>query len=112
MLNVQLGSGTSYNIATPEPYTSSIQAGLTVGVTVGDKVVKPLSARWPKRNGDFSLVLPSSVRGHTVSFFQNQVQIPSGFPASPGGPIDMKYYKGYIGPTVPRNLAPLAIPRH
>ena len=41
VLNIQLGSGTSYNIATPEPYTSSIQAGLTVGVTVGDKVVKP-----------------------------------------------------------------------
>ncbi len=69
-------------------------------------------ASWPKRDGHFSLVLPSSVRGHTVSFFQNQVQIPSRFEASPGGAIDMKYYKGFIGPTVPRNLAPLAIPRH
>ena len=112
VLNIQLGNGTSYNIGTPEPYTSSIQSGLTIGVTVGNKVVKPMSARWPKRDGHFSLVLPSSVRGHTVSFFQNQVQIPSRFEASPGGAIDMKYYKGFIGPTVPRNLAPLAIPRH
>jgi hypothetical protein len=112
VLNIQLGNGTSYNISTPEPYTSSIQSGLTVGVTVGDKVVKPVSAHWPKRNGDFSLVLPSSVRGHTVSFFQSQVQVPSRFPTSPGGAMDMKFYKGFIGPTVPRNLAPLAIPRH
>jgi hypothetical protein len=112
VLNIQLGSGTSYTISPPDPYTSSIQAGLTIGVTVGDKVVKPLSARWPKRSGDFSLVLPPSVRGHTVSFFENQVQVPSRFEASPGGPMDMKSYKGFIGPTVPRNLAPLAIPKH
>jgi hypothetical protein len=112
VLNIQLGNGTSYTISPPDPYVSSIQAGLTVGVTIGDKVVKPLSARWPKRNGDFSLVLPSSVRGHTVSFFENQVQVPSRFAASPGGAMDMKSYKGFIGPTVPRNLAPLAIPRH
>jgi hypothetical protein len=112
VLNIQLGNGTSYTISPPDPYNSSIQAGLTIGVTVGDKVVKPLSARWPKHNGDFSLVLPSSVRGHTVSFFENQVQVPSRFAASPGGAMDMKFYKGFIGPTVPRNLAPLAIPRH
>jgi glucose dehydrogenase len=112
VLNIQLGNGTSYTISPPDPYVSSIQAGLTVGVTIGDKVVKPLSARWPKRNGDFSLVLPSSVRGHTVSFFENQLQVPSRFAASPGGAMDMKSYKGFIGPTVPRNLAPLAIPRH
>jgi hypothetical protein len=112
VLNIQLGNGTSYTISPPEPYTSSIQAGLTIGVTVGDKVVKPVSARWPKQNGDFSLVLPPSARGHTVSFFENQVQVPSRFQASPGGAMDMKFYKDFIGPTTPRNLAPLTIPRH
>ena len=112
VMNVQLGNGTSYTIKPPAAYSSSIQAGLTVGVTIGDKVVKPISARWPKANGDFSMVLPASARGHTVSFFENQVHVQSRFLVAPGGPMDVKSYPGFIGPTVPRNLAPLAIPRH
>jgi hypothetical protein len=56
VMNVQLGNGTSYTIGQPAAYTSSIQAGLTIGVTVGDKVVKPISARWPKAEGERRLL--------------------------------------------------------
>jgi hypothetical protein len=56
------------------------------------------------------MVLPRSVRGNTLSFFENQVQVQSGFVAKPGGPVDVRFWPKRIGRNAPRGLASLVIP--
>ena len=111
VMNVQLGSGTSFTISPPTAYNTVVLDGLTIGVRTGGKVIRPLSAHWPTKRGKFSLVLPSSVRGKVVSFFENQFHTTSRFLTSPGGRVDLKSYPRRIAGTIPRDLARVTIPR-
>jgi hypothetical protein len=110
-LNIQLGFNTAYKITLPVPFRAAIYSGLAVGVTVGGKVVVPLSETWPNAKGRFSMLLPSYVRGRALSFFESQSQVLSRFTARPGGPLDLKGWPAQLASTVPSGLAALTVPR-
>jgi hypothetical protein len=88
-----------------------VYQGLVIGATHGGKVIKPMSARLPDRQGKFSMVLPPSVRGKTLHFWQNRRQFFSRFAAVPGGSVDLESWPAELGPAVPSGLATLTVPR-
>jgi PQQ-dependent dehydrogenase (methanol/ethanol family) len=108
-MNIQLGNGTSYTVQQPSAHAGAVYSGLVVGVTAGGKVVKPLSETWPTTAGSFSMTLPASVRGRTLTFWQNQRQSFSSFPARPGGRMDISSWPGQLGDAVPTGLATLRV---
>ena len=110
-LDIQLGTGTRYTLGAPDAFAGAVYEGIAVGVTVSGKVVKPLSARWPDAHGNFSFVLPSSVRGKTLHFWQVQRQFFSSFAAVPGGKVDLASWPTALGNTTPSGLATLAAPK-
>jgi len=110
-MNIELGSGTSYTIQKPTSNAGAVYSGLVVGVSVGAKVVKPLAERWPDTKGTFSLTLPASVRGRTLTFWQNLRQSFSRVAARPGGAVDLSSWPSRLGDAVPSGQATLKIPR-
>jgi PQQ-dependent dehydrogenase (methanol/ethanol family) len=108
-MNIHLGNGTAYTVQPPTAHTGAVYSGLAVGVTVGGKVVKPLSATWPARDGSFSMTLPGSVRGRTLTFWENQRQAFSSFPARPGGRMDLSSWPRALGDAAPTGLATLRV---
>ena len=110
-LNIQLGFNAAYKITLPVPFRAAIYSGLAVGVTIGGKVVVPLSESWPDAKGRFSMLLPSYVRGRALSLFESQSQVLSRFLARPGGQVDLRSWPRQLAPTVPRALAALSVPR-
>jgi hypothetical protein len=109
-LNIQLGASTGYTISPPVPFGTAIYAGLLVGVASDETVVKPLSESWPDRKGRFSMLLPSSARGRTLNFFEEQRQVLS-LPAQPGGQVDLTTWPKYLTAQFPRGLNVLAVPK-
>jgi PQQ-dependent dehydrogenase (methanol/ethanol family) len=110
-LNIQLGFNGAYKISQPMPFSAAIYSGLAVGVTIGGKVVTPLSESWPDAKGRFSMLLPSYVRGRALSLFESQSQVLSRFLAHPGGQVDLKSWPRQLASTVPSGLATLSVPR-
>jgi hypothetical protein len=110
-LDIKLGSGTAYTVQAPAAQVGAVYAGLVVGVTAGGKVVKPLSERWPDATGTFSMRLPPSVRGKTITFWQNARQSFSRFAARPGGAVDLGTWPSKLGDAVPTGIARLAVPK-
>jgi len=110
-MNIQLGNGTNYTVQQPTSYTGAVYSGLVVGVTAGGKVITPVSETWPTANGAFSMTLPASARGKTLTFWENQRQSFSRFAAVPGGRIDLKSWPAQLGDSVPAGLATLKVHR-
>jgi PQQ-dependent dehydrogenase (methanol/ethanol family) len=112
-LDVQLPSTTTRPLpaTTPAAYGGAVYQGLVVGVTAGGRVVKPLTERWPDAKGRFSMVLPASVRGKSLRFWENRRQFFSRFVARPGGPVDLASWPTVLGDAVPAGLAVLRVPR-
>jgi alcohol dehydrogenase (cytochrome c) len=109
-LDIQLGTGTKYTIAKPDSYVGAIYEGPVVGVASGGKVVKPVAERWPDTKGRFSMTLPASARGKTLSFWQSRRLVLSHFAAAPGGAIDLRSWPARLGGGTPSHLAALRIP--
>jgi PQQ-dependent dehydrogenase (methanol/ethanol family) len=93
-----------------QPQPGSIYQGLLVGVSGPGGVVRPVSARWPDGNGRFSLVLPRSVRGKTLRFWQSTLQAFSTIAVRPGGPVDLRTWPTGLSPRVPRDVTSLRVP--
>jgi len=110
-LDIKLGSGTSYTLAKASAYDGAVYEGLVVGVNGPGGVIKPRAEHWPDAHGDFSLVLPGSVRGRTLTFWENSRQFFSRFPARAGGPVDLGSWPSALGSAVPVGLATAAVPR-
>jgi PQQ-dependent dehydrogenase (methanol/ethanol family) len=110
-MNIQLGNGTSYTVQKPTSFTGAVYSGLVVGVTAGGRVIKPISETWPSVNGSFTMTLPGSVRGKVLTFWQNQRQAFSHFPARAGGRIDLSAWPAQLGDAVPTGLATLKVKR-
>jgi len=110
-LNIQLGAGTAYTVQPPASFGGAVYSGLVVGVTVGGRVVKPLAETWPRTSGAFSMTLPASVRGHTLTFWENERQAFSSFAARPGGPVDLGTWPAELGAAVPTGIATLKLAR-
>jgi alcohol dehydrogenase (cytochrome c) len=110
-LDIQLRAGTAYTLANPNSYPGAIYEGPAVGVASGGRVIKPVAARWPDANGRFSMTLPSSVRGKTISFWQSRRLFFSNFAATPGGKVDLGSWPSKLGRSTPSRLALLRVPR-
>ena len=110
-LDIKLGRGTAYTLGTPESYVGAIYEGLVVGVTGPHGVVQPIAERWPDANGNFSMLLPSSTRGQTLRFWENQRQIFSTFAQTPGGKVDLRTWPKILGDTASRGIGKLVVPR-
>jgi PQQ-dependent dehydrogenase (methanol/ethanol family) len=110
-MNIQLGSGTRYTISPPDSYVGAIYEGPVVGVAAAGKVVKPSAARWPDSKGNFVMVLPASVRGKTISFWQSRRLVLSRFATTAGGGIDLRSWPARLGTGTPSRLATLGVPR-
>jgi hypothetical protein len=82
---------------------------MLVGVSAGG-VVRPVSARWPDRNGRFSFVLPASMRGKTVRLWESFQQLFQSAVTGAGGPIDLQAWPGALAPAVPRDLQTIKLP--
>jgi hypothetical protein len=109
-LNIQLGAGTSYKISPPVAFKTAIYAGLLVGVSAGQNVLRPVSENWPDKSGKFSMMLPSQARGRTLTFFEEQRQL-TATTARPGGPVDLTSWPKYLTAQFPRGLNTLAVPK-
>jgi hypothetical protein len=91
-------------------FAGAVYEGLLVGVSGRRGVIKPIAARWPDRNGRFSLTLPASARGQTITFWQNYRQFFSRFDATPGGRVDLAAWPSALQSRVSQGLSPLRIP--
>jgi hypothetical protein len=74
-------------------------------------VIKPISAHWPDANGRFSMTLPASSRGTTISFWQSDRLFFSSFSATPGGKVDLASWPSQLGRGTSSHLATLTLPR-
>jgi hypothetical protein len=110
-LDIKLGRGVAYTLGTPESYTGAIYEGLIVGVTGPRGVVRPVSERWPDANGNFSMVLPASTRGQTLTFWENQRQLFSASPQVPAGAVDLGSWPKILGDRAARGIGKLVVPR-
>ena len=110
-MNVQLGTGGRYTLSTPQATLGAIYQGLVVGVSGPRGVIRPLRATWPDRTGRFSLLLPSSAQGATLTFWENQHQFFSRRAARPGGPVELATWPKALGQSVPRGLATVRVAR-
>jgi hypothetical protein len=108
--NIQLGASTNYTVQAPASSVGAVYSGLVLGVRIGDRVVKPLAERWPDARGTFSFRLPPSVRGRTLTLWENVRQSFSRMAQRTGGPVDLSSWPTQLGDAVPTGLATLKIP--
>ena len=83
--------------------------GLLVGLSGRNGLVKPISATWPDARGRFTIVLPPSVKGQTLRFWQSEFQTYAAG-AAPGGPVNIAW-PTLLSPRVPRDTGFVRIPR-
>ena len=103
-------SGTAMPLPTAVTTPGAIYRGLLVGLAGPNGVVKPVSATWPDAQGRFTLILPASVRGKTLRFWQSDFQtFTTG--ATPGGPVVLATWPTKLSPRVPRDTGFVRIPR-
>jgi outer membrane protein assembly factor BamB len=104
-LNLTLpGSGIVMAVPTSSPEPGAIYRGALVGVSAGAGVVRPVSATWPDAGGRFELVLPASVRGKMLRFWESDFQAYQTTAAAPGGAVDLTAWPAALSPRVPRDL--------
>ena len=96
--------GTVMAVPTSTPRPGATYRGLIVGVSTGSGVVKPLSATWPDASGRFVLVLPGSVRGKSLRFWESDFQAYQTSQATPGGRVDLEAWPKSLSPRVARDL--------
>ena len=67
-------SGVAMPLPVSTPVPGAIYRGTLIGASAGTGVVRPISATWPDVQGRFQLILPASVAGKTLRFWQNDFQ--------------------------------------
>jgi alcohol dehydrogenase (cytochrome c) len=110
-MNVQLpASGTGLPTPKSTSYPGAVYEGLLVGVASGKGVVRPVSARWPDGRGNFSFVLPASLHGKTVRFWEDFRELFQTFPATPGSLVDLTNWPSALTSRVPQGFATVTLP--
>jgi hypothetical protein len=109
-LNIELPPK-GYPLALPLPrsYPGAIYQGTVVGVAQGDEAVRPVVTTWLDKTGHFSITLPKSMAGKTVSLWEGRLQLFSRAPATQGGPIDLQNYPSTLPANVPRDLQSITL---
>jgi hypothetical protein len=103
-------SGTTMAVPTTTSHAGAIYRGTLIGVSAGKGVVHPVSATWPDEKGRFQLVLPASVGGKILRFWQSDYQAYQSTLAIPGGQVDLAAWPTALSPRVPRDTAFLRAP--
>ena len=93
-----------------DPGPRCICSGLVVGASGPGGVIRPLLERWPDPRGVFSMVLPRSARGKTVSLWENQRQFYSRLAGRPGGLVDLGSWPAQLGEAAASPVATLRLP--
>ncbi len=104
-------AGGAFAAPTIATKVGAVYQGLVVGVRANGAVVKPTFERWPDATGAFSMVLPATLRGKTVTFWQNQRIAYSTVPQLPGDRVDLREWPKALGPQVPTGLGSLTLPK-
>jgi hypothetical protein len=105
------GSGVSLPLPKSTAENGAFYRGLLVGVTGPNGVVRPLAARWPDAKGRFSLLLPGTVRGKTLHFWESDFVTFSGSAAGPGSAVDLHAWPSALPARIPRDLARIRVGR-
>jgi alcohol dehydrogenase (cytochrome c) len=102
-------TGTTLDLPVSTPEEGAFYRGLLVGASSPAGVIKPLAARWPGKDGRFSLLLPASVRGKTLRFWESDFVSFSRSPATPGGAVDLGAWPTKLSPRISRDVAFLRV---
>ena len=90
-------------VADPVEQTGAIYQGILVGAVAGSRPVVPLAGTWPDRKGYFSLVLPRSLAGKVVTFYEASAPRFSAFNAVAGHKADRSSWTSQLGASTPRD---------
>ena len=72
-------------------------------------VIKPLAVHWPDAKGNFSILLPRSLRGKQITLWQNQRFAYESAGAVPGGAVNLATWPTALSPHVATNLATVTL---
>ena len=104
-------SGTTMAVPTSTPVPGATYRGTLVGVSTARGVVRPLAATWPDASGRFELILPASVQGRALRFWESDFQAYQSRPATPGAAVDLAAWPKALAPRVARDLGFARAPR-
>ena len=95
--------------AEPQTVEAAVYDGLLVGVLQQGKPVRPLAATWPDNQGRFTMILPASMAGQQVAWWEQQTFYYANGEATPGGPIDVTEWPEALGARVAQGLGPVTL---
>jgi alcohol dehydrogenase (cytochrome c) len=106
-MDVRLPASPSAPLALPtsSSYTGAYYNGVLVGVSGPGGVIKPISATWPDRRGNFTLVLPGSARGKPLRVWEDASTFFQTRAAVPGGPVQVGVWPSIPPGNQPQGLA-------
>jgi hypothetical protein len=97
-------------VADPVEQPGAIYQGTLVGAVSGSRPIVPISGTWPDRKGNFSLVLPRSLAGKTVTFYEAGAPRYSAFNAVAGRKADRSSWTTQLGLSTPRGYGTIKLP--
>jgi hypothetical protein len=106
-LNLQLPpSGFPMALPLAKSFPGALYRGTVVGAeTANGHVIRPLKTTWTDASGHFSMTLPHSFAGKTVSLWEGTLDLFSVKPATPGGPVDLRNWPRVVAPSLAQGVA-------
>jgi hypothetical protein len=111
-LNLQLPpSGFPMALPLAKSFPGAIYRGTVVGAeTANGQAIRPLETTWTDTSGHFSMTLPHSFAGKTVSLWEGTLDLFSVKPATPGGPVDLLNWPRVLAPNVAQGVTRVRLP--
>jgi hypothetical protein len=105
-LDLQLPpQGFAMALPLPKSYPGAVYTGTVVGATAaGGAVIKPVKTSWLDAKGNFTMTLPRSYAGKSVSLWEGKLALFSADQAVAGGRVDLKDWPTTLAPSVARDL--------
>lgn len=111
-MDIQLPpAGFAMALPVAHSFPGAVYEGLVVGVASGAKVVDPVSAIWPTKDGRFSLTLPASLGGRKISLWERRSRVFLTTAAKPGAAIEKDVWPARVPVDAEAGVASLTLPR-